>query len=364
MDKLNLDEQAVIACYEKYESVRPVAEQFDCSSQTIYRILVKYNIPRTHRHDKPKVRKEWNKKYCPAIIGMYFYVDGIRSATEIGRLLGIPTTSVYQILKRKYKENAEGHRKTRCHIDDALLDCIERDYIDGISTYEIGEKYGLYHSTVSKLMKKRGHYRGKGYVSDEKLAEYAAQRERTQEQRRKERAECKKQRDELLAYQRMQREAEREAERERRRIESEAEYAKEKTCASCGSVFHSECKTQLYCSGTCSRRAKRHRNVAAGKTKLKSYGNHRKRAREHGVAYEPGITTEKLIERDGNICQICGKPCDSGDVKYGSCGPDYPTIDHIVAIANGGSHTWDNVQLAHFLCNSKKRDLDMSEVRA
>lgn len=39
----------------------------------------------------------------------------------------------------------------------------------------------------------------------------------------------------------------------------------------------------------------------------------------------------------------------------------YPTIDHIVAMANGGGHTWDNVQLAHAICNSYKRDLSENE---
>lgn len=291
-----------------------------------------------------------NQKYCPAVIGMYFYVDGIRSATEIAKLLGMPITSVHQILKRKYNEGTP----RKC-VDDDTIESIERDYLAGVSTYEIGEKYGLYHSTVSKLMKKRGHYRGKGYVSDEKLARYEAERERLQERKREERAERKRQRDEMLAIQREQRQAEREAEREQRSIEREAEYAKEKTCASCGAVFHSEYNTQLYCSDKCARREKRHRDVAAGKTKL-SYSGHRKRAREHGVAYEPGITLRKLIERDGNVCQICGEPCDCNDLRWGYSGPLYPSIDHIKPISKGGPHTWDNVQLAHVICNSTKRD--------
>ena len=37
-------------------------------------------------------------------------------------------------------------------------------------------------------------------------------------------------------------------------------------------------------------------------------------------------------------------------------GNDYPTIDHIKPISKGGTHTWDNVQLAHFHCNSIKSD--------
>lgn len=293
---------------------------------------------------------------------------------------------------------------TRKKIDDATLDAIERDYIAGMSTYDIGDKYGLYHSTISKQMKKRGHVRGKGWAGGckgcnkghetqrlnaikklkDKLAEESGGSIELVEYtdnthirlkcnvcgsvfehgRVKWRINCPVCQQKETAEVREERLSKREAEREQKRIEREAEYAKEKICASCGSVFHSEYETQLYCSETCVRREKRHRKVAEGKMKLKSYSNHRKRAREYGVAYEPGITTKKLIERDGNICKICGSPCDSNDTRWGYCGPYYPTIDHIVAIANGGSHTWDNVQLAHFICNSNKRDLDMSEVSA
>jgi 5-methylcytosine-specific restriction endonuclease McrA len=32
----------------------------------------------------------------------------------------------------------------------------------------------------------------------------------------------------------------------------------------------------------------------------------------------------------------------------------YPTHDHIVPVSKGGKHTWDNAQLAHFECNTKK----------
>lgn len=75
------------------------------------------------------------------------------------------------------------------------------------------------------------------------------------------------------------------------------------------------------------------------------------------MKYERGITLIKVYERDHGICQICGKPTDWNDNSWGYGGPNHPTIDHIVALANGGLHSWDNVQLAHGMCNSIKRDL-------
>ncbi|MEO3856223.1 HNH endonuclease signature motif containing protein [Acrocarpospora sp. B8E8] len=34
-----------------------------------------------------------------------------------------------------------------------------------------------------------------------------------------------------------------------------------------------------------------------------------------------------------------------------------PTLDHVIPLAKGGLHEPGNLQLAHFICNSTKRDL-------
>lgn len=297
---------------------------------------------------------QYNKKHCPAIIGIYYYVDGIKSPTEIGRILGISTSTVHMVLKRKYGASSPKEIKGT----DEIIDAIEAEYLAGSSTYTLAEKYGVHHGTVTKWMAKRGHVRGKGYVPKERLDKNAEAREASAAIRKERMLERKRERDAILQQQR----AEREAEKEKRRLEREAEYAKKKHCASCGAVFHSEYKTKMYCSDTCARREKRHRNVALGKTKLHDYSNHRKRARFYGVPYEPGITIEKLMVRDNGICQICGQPCDVDDLRWGYSGPMYPSIDHIIAMANGGPHTWGNVQLAHVICNSFKRDLTDEEM--
>lgn len=120
-----------------------------------------------------------------------------------------------------------------------------------------------------------------------------------------------------------------------------------KACKECGKLFISLYETATYCSKNCKRKNKRAR----------SGQDYRERARKHGAIFDGSITLRKVIKRDNNICQICGKPCDSDDLTWGTNGPLYPSIDHILAFANGGNHTWDNVQLAHCICNSIKRDL-------
>lgn len=76
------------------------------------------------------------------------------------------------------------------------------------------------------------------------------------------------------------------------------------------------------------------------------------------VDFDKDITLEKLYNRDRGICALCGEHCNYDDYilkdKTFIAGNDYPSIDHIKPLSKGGSHTWDNVQLAHKRCNSIK----------
>lgn len=121
-----------------------------------------------------------------------------------------------------------------------------------------------------------------------------------------------------------------------------------KTCKNCGDVFFSQYSNQVYCSPGCKAKHRRFRRD--------------KRFAKYGTLVDQGVMLSKVMKRDQNICQLCGKPCDINDHTWGSFGPMYPTIDHIKALSNGGTHTFDNVQLAHAICNSYKRDLDDQKV--
>lgn len=142
----------------------------------------------------------------------------------------------------------------------------------------------------------------------------------------------------------VRRATEAEQRRAERRAEREEELAKDKHCAVCGAVFHSEQKEARYCSRKC--REKRYDN------------SHRKKARLFNVGYDGSISWRTLSERLGHCnCEICGEPCDPDDCSWGTNGPLYPSVDCIVPMSKGGGYTWDNVQLAHCICNSAKRDL-------
>jgi 5-methylcytosine-specific restriction endonuclease McrA len=111
------------------------------------------------------------------------------------------------------------------------------------------------------------------------------------------------------------------------------------TCQRCAQEFTTDRSWQLHCSPRCAHRAARDRREAAKRT--------------NSSAVVGRVNRGAVYKRDGFTCQLCGYPTNP-DVKV----PDYeaPTIDHIIPLARGGSHTMDNVQTAHFLCNMLKGD--------
>ena len=132
-----------------------------------------------------------------------------------------------------------------------------------------------------------------------------------------------------------------------------------KICECCGKEFYSLYAESLYCSEKCKTKAKKLRWKARYPQKAKEIhrlSKYKERTKKYGGIYESGITRIKVVERDNFICQICGKICNPEDNRWGSFGPDYPTLDHIVPLSKGGSHTWDNVQCACGMCNSIKSD--------
>lgn len=163
MRKLEFSEQEVIEAYEKFENARQVSALLGCSEGTIYRILKKHDIPRTHRH--PERKKEntvrvsnCNTKHCPGAIRLYITLLDL-SNRQIAEVMGMPPQSVVSIRRNKLPDLYQQRRDYR-NVD---LDAIEREYLAGASTYELGEKYGVDHATIGKWMRKRGHCRGRGH---------------------------------------------------------------------------------------------------------------------------------------------------------------------------------------------------------
>lgn len=120
-----------------------------------------------------------------------------------------------------------------------------------------------------------------------------------------------------------------------------------KTCPTCGGLF---CNSRTkYCSKKC---ADRHNSDVKER---------RRRGKLHEALVDKDISLHELYKLNDGVCAICGGRCDWNDYTTKAngafiAGNNYPSIDHVKPLAKGGLHSWDNVQLAHRLCNSLKRD--------
>jgi hypothetical protein len=72
---------------------------------------------------------------------------------------------------------------------------------------------------------------------------------------------------------------------------------------------------------------------------------------------------DQILDRDRGLCQICGRSVDPTDLtpRVGIngrtvmvAGPLYPSIDHIVPVSLGGTSEFDNLRLAHLICNTRR----------
>lgn len=75
---------------------------------------------------------------------------------------------------------------------------------------------------------------------------------------------------------------------------------------------------------------------------------HRRRA---AIREGEFFTVRQLGERDGWRCHICRRKVDQA---LGWPHRMSPSIDHLIPLAEGGSHTLSNAKLAHMVCNARR----------
>lgn len=63
------------------------------------------------------------------------------------------------------------------------------------------------------------------------------------------------------------------------------------------------------------------------------------------------FTRQDVLIRDGYMCGLCIEPIDP-DLPYPH--PRSASLDHIIPLARGGSHSMSNAQAAHLDCNRRK----------
>lgn len=120
-------------------------------------------------------------------------------------------------------------------------------------------------------------------------------------------------------------------------------------CKTCGRTYCIELtgyNSTTYCSEMCQTSYYRRKHDQQRYRKM------------YSKRHDNDITLRKLFDRDNGVCYLCNKPCDWNDCQRSEstfiAGPTYPSIDHVVPLAKGGLHVWDNVRLCCRECNSKK----------
>ena len=128
-------------------------------------------------------------------------------------------------------------------------------------------------------------------------------------------------------------------------------------CSSCGYI------TKYYSNGDCRRCSSKKEYKRNRKTYLDRFKRHYKNNRE---SYREKKNKRRVLKYSGeyvysniyNIykrdrfkCGICGIRVNT---KLKHPHPYSPSLDHIIPLSKGGSHTPDNVQLAHLRCNISK----------
>lgn len=88
-------------------------------------------------------------------------------------------------------------------------------------------------------------------------------------------------------------------------------------------------------------------------------GKATRRARIRGAERVDSIDPMQVFERAGWKCYICGQR--TPQRLRGTIEDNAPELDHVVALAAGGSHTYDNVACCCRRCNQAKHDLTLEE---
>ena len=137
-------------------------------------------------------------------------------------------------------------------------------------------------------------------------------------------------------------------------------------CEVCGLIYFGDARRVKFCSPGCSAEGKRawdrtnppppDRRAEHGRRHRERYPEKhwakaaKYRARKRAAYVEP-VDRMAVFQRDRYICQICRDPID-GSLSHPD--PMSPSIDHRVALANGGAHSMENCQAAHLTCNLSK----------
>lgn len=134
-------------------------------------------------------------------------------------------------------------------------------------------------------------------------------------------------------------------------------FTVDKKCEECGKHFLTTYGNKIFCSNKCNQKYHYRIREVSRREKIIKNGS-----------VDWSISVERLYKRDKGKCYLCKEHCDMNDYYINDnnvliCGNNYPSIDHVIPISKGGTHSWDNVRLAHRHCNAIKRDTLLKDLK-
>ncbi len=334
-------EKEVIKLYNEGYSYKAIAKKTSKSYSYVLNICHKHGLPKQLTPRQREVKRLRLEGKTSTEIAEELGIDAKRvgSIAKVAKAVGLPFTEEEKDRSKRAawdrQKKAEDDARARI---EALAPRFE--YVGGYTSCDgrVDLKCRKCGEIVNKSMISIRASKTKDGVACEKCKEEErrAARERKEEERR-------------AAREQKEQEAVREAElRATTKELFKLRNAKQEkmcmaTCKQCGEPFLFIGKKRKYCSEKCSRK-----NL---------YQRHDRRINERNTV-DKDITLDKLYNRDGGVCYICGCECNYDDHKIvdGSfiTGSTYPTIEHVKPLCKGGLHSWDNIKLACFRCNTQK----------
>lgn len=124
-----------------------------------------------------------------------------------------------------------------------------------------------------------------------------------------------------------------------------------RACGYCGTGFAAATTAALYCSKKCARYGWAAENPERNERAARA-NRDKRRARLAGASVER-VTADEVRLATGDICYLCGIAIDF-NLKHPH--PGSPSMDHVVPLSRGGSHSVDNLAMTHLRCNLRKHN--------
>lgn len=130
-------------------------------------------------------------------------------------------------------------------------------------------------------------------------------------------------------------------------------------CEHCLASFTSDNRAAKFCSHDCYVNSWRLSDTER-KARRRASRAQRKAIERTGLEHGEPIDPQDIYQRDGWRCGICQQPVGR---SYRYPHPRSASLDHIIPLADGGTHTRENVQCSHLRCNLSKKHTGAGQLR-